>query len=215
MQMKNIQQQKKRKSASHGKKTKPTSKQWQLPDFENISKNIDALFRHRFQIRFQEVIIGKKLSVYSETKTISEPHNIRRAAADYSIRMEQRLAINCNFAADLYEDMATLLLYAISQNEKILKKYDPYILVSLDEEHLLPNSSIITFQRNREMRRLCFETLLKKLTADLAPDGHPLLQCRKCGGQADFNPVQIRSADEPMTIFCTCLNPNCKSQWKM
>jgi DNA-directed RNA polymerase subunit M/transcription elongation factor TFIIS len=57
--------------------------------------------------------------------------------------------------------------------------------------------------------------LLEKLTKDLDSNDTPTLQCRKCGGQADFYPVQTRSADEPMTIFCQCLNPACNSKWKM
>ena len=37
--------------------------------------------------------------------------------------------------------------------------------------------------------------------------------CEKCGhNQAYFNEIQIRSADEPATLFYQCIN--CKHQWR-
>ncbi|KAJ5067245.1 DNA-directed RNA polymerase iii subunit rpc10 [Anaeramoeba ignava] len=38
------------------------------------------------------------------------------------------------------------------------------------------------------------------------------LQCPKCGKyEANFYELQIRSADEPMTTFCSCLH--CGNKW--
>jgi DNA-directed RNA polymerase subunit M/transcription elongation factor TFIIS len=39
----------------------------------------------------------------------------------------------------------------------------------------------------------------------------PRCKQRKCS----YTEVQTRSADEPMTIFVTCVNPKCKHQWRM
>jgi transcription elongation factor S-II len=39
------------------------------------------------------------------------------------------------------------------------------------------------------------------------------LQCGKCGmHKVSFTQAQTRSADEPMTTFCECLN--CGKKWK-
>ena len=40
--------------------------------------------------------------------------------------------------------------------------------------------------------------------------------CGKCKqNNCNYTEVQIRSADEPMTLFITCLNPKCGYKWKM
>ncbi len=177
----------KRKRAISKGKSSSQANSWKLPN--TPMKMIDPLFRHRVQEAFHKVL-----------GTLTVPGDNSFHAYDYALRMERILAINCNFEMDIYEDMTSLLIYAIKINETLQQTYDPSELVSLDEEHLFPDGSIGEYQRNREVRRFCFESLLKKLTSDVAPDGHPLLQCRRCGGQADFNPVQTRSADESVFI---------------
>ena len=202
---------KSRRKRNSTPKANAKSKEWQLPNALEIT-HIDPLFRHRLQLSLCEVLLIHQH--IDEIDEHGEQENMK-IAKENAVKLERRLSINCNFCPELYEEMATLLLYALEKNPNLIRSYDISMIISLDEEHLLPNGSICEFQRNRKLRRICFESLLKKLTSDVAPDGHPLLQCRKCNSQADFNPVQTRSADEPMTIFCTCLNPDCKSQWKM
>jgi transcription elongation factor S-II len=44
-------------------------------------------------------------------------------------------------------------------------------------------------------------------------DNMPLLKCRKCKStRCDFNQVQTRGADEPMTVFAVCLD--CGVRWR-
>ena len=61
--------------------------------------------------------------------------------------------------------------------------------------------------------RVAFKQLRRQLTVDAesAPDG--LLQCRKCKSKkTQFVQMQTRSADEPMTVFASCLS--CGNRWK-
>ncbi len=61
--------------------------------------------------------------------------------------------------------------------------------------------------------RVAFKQLRKQLTVDVdsAPEG--MLQCRKCKSKkTTFIEMQTRSADEPMTVFATCLA--CGNRWK-
>jgi DNA-directed RNA polymerase subunit M/transcription elongation factor TFIIS len=179
-----------------------SSKQWQLP--KNFQRtHVDPLFRHRLQKKFYTLTKCDWLS--------SAAHQ------DYAEKLEMFLAIMCNFDAALYEEKASLLLHALKLNPLLTKRYDPSMLICLDDCTLLPEAtaSLVESQRERETRRVTFETLLKKLTSEVEADGYPSLQCRLCGNCADVNPVQTRSADEPMTCFCTCLNPDCQSKWKM
>lgn len=45
---------------------------------------------------------------------------------------------------------------------------------------------------------------------------NPNVQCAKCENRmVSTRPVQNRSADEPPTFICVCLNPKCKNQWRM
>lgn len=44
---------------------------------------------------------------------------------------------------------------------------------------------------------------------------HLLVSCPKCEHErAYFMQIQIRSADEPMSIFFKCCNENCQHQWR-
>lgn len=202
---------KKNVKSSNTKNKLNKSKEWTLPKNFQIS-HINPLFRHRLQSRFRELLENENYRI----EHFPEEHSIGQEKT-YAVKLEMMLAIKCNFDAVLYEDRASLLLYTLEQNKDLPSQYDSSTLVSLDEYTLFPKYSerIEEFQREREMKRVSFETLLQKLTSEVEADGYPSLQCRKCGGQADFNPVQTRSADEPMTIFCTCLNLECKYQWKM
>jgi DNA-directed RNA polymerase III subunit RPC11 len=44
---------------------------------------------------------------------------------------------------------------------------------------------------------------------------HITAECPKCGhGRAYFMQIQIRSADEPSSIFYKCCNEKCQNQWR-
>ena len=49
--------------------------------------------------------------------------------------------------------------------------------------------------------------------AGASGSGRSLLTCRRCkGSNVDYVEKQTRSADEPMTVFATCLD--CQTRWK-
>lgn len=49
-------------------------------------------------------------------------------------------------------------------------------------------------------------------TTEEAEEPPVLIQCGKCGGRATWYLKQTRSADEPMTQFCTCTK--CGAEWR-
>jgi len=186
----------KRTNATSSSTSSTSSNRWQLSLPNNYPVTVDPLFRFRVRIKMREIFPER---------------------AD-SLELELFLFVNGN--PILYEQRTLLLLHALKNNRNtLLKKYnnDERTLVALDEYLLLPESKhfVENIQKQRDLRRMTKSMLLEKLTKDLDSNDTPTLRCRKCGGQADFNPVQTRSADEPMTIFGQCLNPKCNSKWKM
>lgn len=177
----------KRKSRSKPK----IGKEWEIPS--NLHPQVDPLYRLRVQ---------DKINDYCQDGDNS-----------YGEHLERRLAIVSNFQPEIYEEISVKLIYALSLKRDLMN-YVPSMLVSLDDEHLYDVNPILEEQKKREIRRLKFETLIQKLTKEEDEDGQSLLKCRKCNHSASFYPLQTRSADEPMTIFASCLNPDCKATWK-
>lgn len=130
--------------------------------------------------------------------------------------METRLAAKCNFDAAQYEDRACMILHALESTPEVLQKYTPTMLAAMDDLSLLPENTMLSeFCKKRNMSLQSFKYLVDKLTGDTETEMFALMQCRKCGYQGDFIGLQTRCSDEPMTLFCWCLNPECKHQWKL
>ncbi|KAE8145325.1 transcription factor S-II, central domain-containing protein [Aspergillus avenaceus] len=67
-------------------------------------------------------------------------------------------------------------------------------------------------QREKD-RRIQKENMDKAMVAQAERSISTSLQCGKCGQRkVTYTEAQTRSADEPMTLFCTCLN--CGKSWK-
>lgn len=61
--------------------------------------------------------------------------------------------------------------------------------------------------------QVAFKQLRKQLTTDIDTVPEGMLTCRKCKSKkTTFMEIQTRSADEPMTVFATCLA--CQHRWK-
>lgn len=67
-------------------------------------------------------------------------------------------------------------------------------------------------QREQE-RRIQKENMDKAMVAQAERSISTSLQCGKCGQRkVTYTEAQTRSADEPMTLFCTCMN--CGKSWR-
>lgn len=124
-------------------------------------------------------------------------------------------------------------------NRKIVKKWDNPYFVQLYIDHLrsvyvnLKNETLINmvesgeikshqiaFMTHQEMRPDRWEELIKaKSIKDKAKfeqnieAATDIFTCRKCKSKkCTYYQLQTRSADEPMTIFVTCLD--CGTRWK-
>ena len=89
---------------------------------------------------------------------------------------------------------------------RLLKyEFSPKNLVNMSHQDLFPEhwKELIDEKSNRE--KALYETKKEAMTDQF--------KCRKCGSrETAYYEMQTRSADEPMTIFITCLNDD--SRWK-
>ena len=85
------------------------------------------------------------------------------------------------------------------------KEVKPEKLAFMTKDELHPEYAAETYQRWRE--KIDF-----KINLDDCADG--MYQCKKCmKWKTTFTEVQTRSADEPMTVFLSCLT--CHHRWRM
>ena len=68
-------------------------------------------------------------------------------------------------------------------------------------------------ERKAEDLKMMKENMDKAMVAQEEKSISTALQCGKCGQRkVSYTQAQTRSADEPMTTFCECLN--CGNRWK-
>lgn len=68
-------------------------------------------------------------------------------------------------------------------------------------------------ERKAEDEKLMKENMDKAMVAQEERSVSSALKCGKCGQmRVSYTQAQTRSADEPMTTFCECLN--CGTRWK-
>jgi transcription elongation factor S-II len=68
-------------------------------------------------------------------------------------------------------------------------------------------------ERRAEDEKLKKENMDKAMVAQEERSISTQLTCGKCGQKkVSYTQAQTRSADEPMTTFCTCMN--CGNRWK-
>jgi transcription elongation factor S-II len=131
--------------------------------------------------------------------------------------------------------------YALNEakNKKVVKKWDnPYfvqiyvdrlrsIYFNLNNEDLIKQindgtikAHMVAFMTHQEMRPEKWKDLIdakikrdkNKFETNIAA-ATDTFTCRKCkGNQCTYYQMQTRSADEPMTTFCTCIL--CGYRWK-
>jgi len=83
----------------------------------------------------------------------------------------------------------------------------PTVLVSMTPDELKSE------ERRAEEAAMQKENMDKAMVAQEEQSISTHLKCGKCGQKkVTYTQAQTRSADEPMTTFCTCLN--CGNRWK-
>jgi transcription elongation factor S-II len=82
---------------------------------------------------------------------------------------------------------------------------DKFIIMSLDE--------LKSAEKRAEEEKLAKDNMDKAMVPQEIKSVSDALRCGKCGQKkVSYTQAQTRSADEPMTTFCECLN--CGNRWK-
>ena len=80
-------------------------------------------------------------------------------------------------------------------------------LADLSGFDVFPENWKELFEKQSKQDKLKYEMKPESMTDEF--------KCRACGSRScSYYEVQTRSADEPMTQFVNCLNPECGNRWK-
>lgn len=116
-----------------------------------------------------------------------------------------------------YERKVLQIAWNLLQNGRLLlQKYPPAMLVSLDNSLLAEGTAVerwwATHNKNLNLEKVLLnDEAAFDETEQLANSG---LTCNRCHSRLiAIQQQQIRSADEGMTVFCTC--KKCGMRWKM
>jgi transcription elongation factor S-II len=104
--------------------------------------------------------------------------------------------------------------------QNLKNKSNPQLRVSILSNEVAPSvfvrmshDQLKSAQRREEDRKFEQENMNKAMIAQPERSVNASLECSRCGqNKVTYAEAQTRSADEPMTVFCTCLN--CGKSWK-
>ena len=159
-------------------------------------------FRTNIRNRFTKIIEDEKTST-----------NLEKAIYNYALKEAELRKIVKKWENPLFLQLYTDRLFSIYMNMKNEK-----ILQSLKSKELLPVT--FAFMTHQEMNPEHWKELLEKkrlidkskYNTDLVANTD-MFTCSRCKSKkCNYYTLQTRSADEPETIFITCLD--CGRNWK-
>lgn len=158
--------------------------------------DVDPLHRHRYIERIADALGGDK---------------------SYAEKIDTRLMLLCHRNAEAYMEKCTQIVYNLQAFPSLALQYDPEILISLDDLTLDPSSPALLLRELRQQREKGAQALLELMTKEDARDiidPRSSIRCARCKSyDLDIDCKQTRGADEAMTIFCKCRNPECGASW--
>ena len=154
-----------------------------IVNYYNCSKNIEiSIYNYAIEKSKDQHIIRK----WDNTKF-------------KQIYMDKVISIYTNLKKDTYVNNSELL------NLVKMGKINSHDIATLENHEIFPKLWKKRIDEKMKRDKMLFEMKPESMT--------DVFLCHKCKKrECSYYEVQTRSADEPMTVFVTCLN--CKSRWK-
>ena len=164
-------------------------------------KSVDAInthIRHKRKSQFIE------RSIYNHAIQRAKQQDIKRQWDNplfKSLYLDTVRSVYSNIDGSSYIQNKTL-------KKKIKKNQIDYKnLANLSGFDVFPENWKDLFEKKEKQDKLKYDMKPESMTDEF--------KCRKCGSRScSYYEVQTRSADEPMTQFVNCLNPDCGNRWK-
>lgn len=119
---------------------------------------------------------------------------------------------------DRYRYKIQQLIFALRRmGLQLIEKYTPQQLVALDTSILRQEMAKTKESKEYELKVLACKQLMKSTDIFNGLEGESnqsMMRCYLCKSSVAFQPLQTRSADEGMTIYCRCTNEKCNNRWK-
>jgi transcription elongation factor S-II len=170
-------------------------------------------FRKNIRVKFAGMFDTMKSSLDADTEKLAS--NLEKGVYNYAIQ-----EANFRKIVKKWENGAFVQLY-LDRLRTIYTnlKTNPDLAISILQGEILPQS--FAFMTHQEMNPGHWAEIIERLTkrnaskyTDNMEASTDMFTCRKCKGKrCTYYEMQTRSADEPATIFITCLD--CKNHWRM
>jgi transcription elongation factor S-II len=177
-----------------------------------IEKKTPADFRKHIQTYFANKIVASAPTFASELDSIKFAQNLEIGIYNYAIReaTEKKIVKSWKnpYFRYLYRDRLQTIYFNLTSSiiQQFLEgEQTPQSFVFLTHQEMRPElwKELLDKKQKRENS----QTTVRHSTTDL-------FTCRKCSSKhCTYYELQIRSADEPATVFVSCLD--CGKHWRM
>ena len=161
-----------------------------------------ATFRKNFQGKFKEILINEKVAT-----------NLEKAIYNYTIKEANQKKIikkweNPHFSRIYLDRLKSIYLNLKNSNwvdQLKSGEIDPTTFAFMTHQEMKPDRWYTLIQQKMKRDASRFDTNIEAST--------DMFTCKKCKSKrCTYYELQTRSADEPSTIFITCLD--CGKHWK-
>jgi transcription elongation factor S-II len=176
---------------------------------------LHKLYDYTMQIedpeRFRQNVCSKLSAILPEDEHY--PENLEKGVYNFAIKEATQRKIVKKWDNPLFVQLYTDRLRSVFYNLK-----SPQLIEQLKNKEITPQS--IAFMTHQEFRPDHWSALLEKKMkrdatkyVDNTQASTDMFTCKKCRSKrCTYYELQTRSADEPATIFVTCLD--CGKHWK-